>query len=69
MDKQTNGKVSGEEFVDGLSRIKLGLPQAKITQLLNLFDVRRERIVYREDFLGLLNAYHVNTEKYELAPG
>lgn len=69
MDKDGSGKVPAEEFSQTLSRIKLGLQESRISQLLALFDVRRERCVYREDYLALLSAYQLNTERYEPEEG
>lgn len=45
-------------------RVKLGLTKEIAAELLTIFDVRREKAVYKEDFLGILNAFNLGSEEY-----
>lgn len=46
-DKDCSGKVTVDDFSQTLRRVKLSLEDNKISQLMALFDVKRERCIYR----------------------
>lgn len=58
------GKVSNSDFMETMLRVKLGLTKDIAAELFTIFDLKREKTIYKDDFLGILNAFNLGSEEY-----